>query len=297
MNWAVVEMERKNQQGISTVLILGIIAVLVTLVIPLVSQTVVDVRISKQQEEQARAFSIAETGLEKALIGEADPGVPYEVGDITYRVARAGKGGGEVFIYPKNVERDSPITVWLMEHQGVDFDSQASLDTGGDRYQAPTIDFYWGEPGTPSSEEQTPAVEVTLFYQDSLGNFEIEKYPFDPHVIRRGSNRFDLAESGGPYFLEEREFQFRKTGVSLSCTMGNVCYALRLRLLYNDTPQPIAIEGVGDNIPRQGECFQSVATVETSGITSRLERCSFYKDFPSIFDFVLYSSSNLEKGV
>ncbi|HUW21748.1 MAG TPA: hypothetical protein VMW41_03680 [Candidatus Bathyarchaeia archaeon] len=288
-------MKKTCPQGISTVLILGIIAVLVTIVVPLVSRSVVDIRITQQQEEQSRAFSAAETGLDKALIGEPLEG---EVGeDISYQVTATGKGGSDLFIYPKVLEKDFPITVWLMEHEGTEFDAGLPLDFTGDHYQGGTLGLFWGAVGTVDNSDQTPAIETVLFYQDNLGNYKTERYLFDPFVTRRAINNFQAPDTGGPYLVGSQQLQFTKSNISLPCDDGpNVyCYALRLRLLYSDNPHPVALEGNSEIIPRQGQCYESVATVQTSGITSRVQRCLFYKDFPAVFDFVLFSNYSLEK--
>lgn len=289
-------MKSQFPRGVSTVLILGIIAVLVTIVVPLISRTVVDVRITKQQEEQARAFSIAETGLEKAIIAEFGAGdsIGDTIDDIDYTVTRQGRGGSSVFSYPKAVEKDSPITIWLVAHEdeGDSFDPEAQLDPTDNPYQAGVIDLYWGEPGTEIND-QTPAIEATLFYE-SGGTFLVGRYAYDPRGDR--GNNFELAESGG---FSDQGTEFHRQINPFPCTAlsGNTCYALRLRLLYSDDSHPLLVEGA-DDLPPQGECYESVATVQTSKVTSRVQRCVFYKDFPSVFDFVLYSrSDNLEKTV
>ncbi|MFC1790542.1 hypothetical protein ACFLZP_03605 [Patescibacteria group bacterium] len=281
-------------QGISTVLVLGVIAILVTIVVPLASRSVIDVRINKQQEEQVRAFSAAEVGLEKALIGEDLEG---DIGDIHYQVTESStkSGAGEVFVYPKLVKKNQPVTVWLLEHLGVAFDPEADFDLSGNHYQENQVNLYWGQPGTVEDNDETPALEVTLFYQDLSNNFKVERSFIDPNISRASTSGFDSVVQVGDVELFGSEFRFQKNGLALNCDLGRTCYAMRLRLLYSQSDHPLAIEGVGASLPRQGVCKQSLATVTTSGITSRLQRCVFYKDFPGIFDFSLYSQTNLEK--
>lgn len=263
-------------------------AVLVTIVVPLISRTVVDVAITRQQEEQARAFSVAETGLERVLVGEAGA-ESGTIGDIDYTVTKTGKGEDALFIYPKRLERDFPVTVWLIEHTGADFSPEAAIDFGGSRYTEGQIIFAWGAPGTPADAEDTPALEATLFYEEG-GNVKVEKFAYNPNTTK--GDGFDSAVIGN-FSVGGENFAFQ-AGAVVDCDLGRTCYALRVRLLYSDEAQPLAIEGESE-LPRQGLCYQSRATLASSGVTSRVERCVFYKTFPSIFDFAVYSGSNLQK--
>ncbi len=123
--WGKKMIKKNTQVGISSVLVLGVIAVLLTIVVPLVSRTVVDIRITKQQEDQARAFSVAETGLEQAMVAGGTEG---EIDGIKYEVTKATVGGASNFYaYPKVVERDSPVFVWLVKHNdNGNFDPESS---------------------------------------------------------------------------------------------------------------------------------------------------------------------------
>jgi hypothetical protein len=287
-------MKKKQPRGVSTILILGVIAVLVTIVVPLVSRTVVDVRITKQQEEQARAFSVAETGLEKRLVGGPLTGT---VGDISYQITEIGQGGGGTrdYVYPKPVGRDTPITIWLIEHQGAIFDPSAPF--GGTSYGAGNIDIYWGEPGTPSNDDiLTPAIEVTVYYTDATPGLKIAREARDIHAASRG-NGFATSVQDAGYTMGGVDFQFRaKLTGFMPCTGANrTCYGMRIRLLYGGgVDHPVGVHGAQD-IPPQGSCKISTATVQVSGVTSRLEHCTFYKDFPAFLDFIIYTRSTLTK--
>ncbi|MBN1263270.1 MAG: hypothetical protein JW991_02845 [Candidatus Pacebacteria bacterium] len=296
-------MSNKLPSGASAIIVLGVVAVLVSIVVPLLSQTVVDVRITKQQEEQARAFSVAETGLERALVGGALP--TGTVDNIHYEVTELGRGDASNYVYPRSVEKEMPITIWLAEHEGSVFDSEADLIMNpgpAERYNAGVIDFYWGNPGTSEASDQTPALEATLYYYlinpgPAPDYYQVKRYAFDPYGNRRLSNSFTEPDDiDGGNTIDSQEFQFYHHVSDLPCVGQNRCYALRLRLLYNDNQaHMVGLSGSG-NIPRQGVCKESVATVLTSQVTSRLQRCVFYRDFPSLFDFVLYTGGDLTKA-
>jgi hypothetical protein len=278
---------------VSAVLILGVIAVLSTIVISLLSRSVVDVRISKQQEEQARIFSVAESALEKAFIGESLP-TPAS-GEYDYQVTSLTKGGSgvESYVYPEYIKKDSPATIWLCEHEGADFSADAQLDLmSGDKYSKNRLTLYWGKVGA-SGEENEPALVAVLFYQDG-GDYKTETFAYDPDELRRqNQTNFDSADAGGP--VGEEEFEW-SADLNVGCN-SRECYFLIVRMLFSDETHPLGVEvNPGDNLPRQGECKVARATLQESGISSRVERCILYKDYNPIFNFVLYSGQDLVKS-
>lgn len=286
-------MKTGSEKGISAVLILGVIAVLLTIVIPLVSRSVVDVRISKQQEEQARAFSVAEAGLEKALAGD-EIGVPVAVGGITYQVEGAdfpAEENKKAVYFPKLIEKNQPVTLWLIDHEGTEFNPDAPLDFDSDQDKVAVFTAYWGQPGLEAESDTAPALEITIVYNGD-GVIKAWKGVYDPNATRRAENHFDEAEieESGDYafFVTLNPSDHPCAGIN------NTCYFMRMRMLYADEGQSLAVEGNRD-FPNQGKCYESTARVETSGITSKLQRCVFYCDYPPIFDFLLYSGSDLNK--
>jgi len=83
---------------------------------------------------------------------------------------------------------------------------------------------------------------------------------------------------------------------------GGTAYALRLRLVYNQTSaQSLGVvdNGSNQNFPSQGDCFDSTASLEDldvgSRITRRVQQCQFHKALPGIFDYALFSEGDLIK--
>ena len=96
----------KKQSGQALLIILLVMAVGLTVALAIVSRSVTDIRISRQEEESARAFSAAEAGIEQALIGgEGDYSIESEGETITAHVSQVGQGGGQTFIFPGQVQR------------------------------------------------------------------------------------------------------------------------------------------------------------------------------------------------
>lgn len=273
----------KRQSGQAIIIILLVMAVGLTIGLSIISRSITDIRISQQEEESARAFSAAEAGIEEAL-GQnlaAGESLSRSVGGIDYHVSATAQGSGRDFDFGAGQFDEGDIqTVWLIEH--------TNGDLGGPSFPANgTIAVCWGE-------EATPAIEVTIIYQ-SGGSFRVARGAYDPVGVRRTQNGFDPPEAGvdaakcGDLDFE-KDISLTGLGIPGTATL----YALRLKLLYNDSPQPLRVWG-STNFPSQGKCFVSTATIPESGITRKVQQCQFHKAPPGIFDYVLFSEGDLTK--
>lgn len=269
----------RQNSGQALLIILLIMAVGLTVGLAVISRSVTDIGISRQEEESARVFSVAEAGIEEALkLGYAPPGA-IEIGGITATVNQINLGKTLEFAFPGEYEVGDIQTLWLVEHK-----EDGTLDTNN-KYSAGTIEVYWGKEGGT-----TPALEVTLIYNQ--GGVKIMRWALDPDGTRKASNNFDLADSGN-FQIGGKTFKYKKSLSSLPCP-SSICYALRLRLLYNNQPQILGAKGV-NTLPSQGICYESTATNPQTGITRKVRQCRLHKAPPGIFDYVLYSNQNLSK--
>lgn len=268
---------KKGNQGQVLLVTLLILAVGLTAGLAVVSRSVTDIRISQQEEESARALSFAEAGIEKVLIGGPISG--NDAG-VSYNVTSEPLGGSSEFNFGGGeFAAGDTQTVWLIAHNG-------EILNPGIKYGDDQIEVYWGNKGTPRDSDTTPALEATLIYND--GVYKIARYALDPNTVGRpGQNNFDSNVDNPSVDLGE---------FSKILTVPAATYAVRLKLLYNDTPHILGIKSVGGAaIPEQGSCYKSTATVQSSGITRSVKQCNFHKAPPEIFDYVLFSGSNLSK--
>lgn len=276
----------KKDSGQALLVILLIMAVALTVGLAVVSRSVTDIRLSQEQEESSRAFSAAEAGLEAALAGDT-------IGDyqgFTIDVAEAPLGGDLTYRFTKPVKEGDVQTVWLVGH---DDSGEIIPDDNPEFYNArftgTEIRLYWGNEDQAAGEPGTPAIEATLIYND--GSFKSYKYAFDPD----GRGNFAGAIGGG--LVDGYNFPFKAEITSLPTDPGlNPLYALRLKLLYNDEEQNLAVQVVGDDLPVQGNCYNVTASREETGISRRIEQCQLYKAPPAIFDYVMFSENALIKA-
>lgn len=272
----------KKTSGQSLIIILLIAAVGLTIGLAVISRSITDIKVSQQEEESARVFSVAEAGIEEALKLGSIPSGGITIGDITATVEQTSLGENKEFAFPGEYEAGDTQTLWLVNHD----EEENLIESGG--YTGSSIEIYWGKAGEESNSDTTPAIEVTLLYKDG-DIFKIKRGAFDPNSSRTNSNHFELPDTGSPpYTIGGKDFQFKKT-----FSLVGIPYLLRLRLIYNNQPQIIGVKG-DSNLPKQGVCYTSTATSE-EGVTRKVRHCQLYKTPPGIFDYVLYSEEDLKK--
>jgi len=283
-------MRPKKDAGQALLIIVLILAVGLTIGLSVVSRSITDVRISQEQEESARAFSAAEAGIEAILSGQEIT----SYGGFIVNVESKSLGGTDSdfpdsFIFPDQVKKGDTQTVWLVGHN-----EAGEPDPSVSPFSGDTLTIYWGNQGTDPNQEFTPALEATLIFQEGA-DFKTKKFTADPYSGRPDDNHFGAAEIGD-YSLQDKKFCFRKVLSDVDLPDSGL-YALRLKLLYND-PDTAHLLGLEANaaLPKQGQCYESTASLSgTGGISSKVQQCNLYKTPPLLFDYVLFSESNLMK--
>ena len=276
----------KSNSGQSLLVILLVMAVILTIGLAVVSYSITDIKISQQEEESARAFSAAEAGIEESLrVGAATSAT---VGEITANVTEAIQGGGEDFNFGESKFPSGELAnVWLIDHT-----EEGALNPAVSFPYNGQIKICWGEETTLGSS--TPALELALVYQQG-GEYKVVRQGYDPVNGRTVGFDESLDKDGGNC---ASGLAFSKDisldGGVFNLTVSGKPYLLRLKLLYNSELQPIAVQA-NSNLPEQGKCYESAATVQVSGITRKIRQCQFFQAPPEIFDYVLFSTSDLVK--
>lgn len=280
----------KYNSGQALLIIILVMATALTIGLAVISRSVTDIKMSTEQEEAARVFSVAEAGIEEALMAGSIPaeGLSVTIEGITAVVEDVPDptmiGGGPEFLFPKEIEADDTQTVWLVAHN-----NDGDPDPGEGRYTGSQIEICWGNE-TISGE--IPALMATVYYREG-GVFKTFKYALDPE--ERGS--FDPHDDNCS--LAGKALSYSKTlNLPMSSLVGNDAhFALRLKLLYNtDAPHLLGLRGMGADIPSQGSCFESTATQTGTMLIRKIRHCQPYKAPPGVFDYVLYSTGDLIKS-
>lgn len=268
-------MVKQNNSGQVLLIILLIMAVVLTVGLSVVSRSITDIRISQEQEESARVFFVAEAGIESLLAGEELPS--FEGYNVTSSTKKLGEW--DSFVFPEEIKVGDTQTLWLVNH----LDGET---LGSDFYQGDYINLYWGKEGQEPDTDDTPALEAILYYDDN--GFKTKRWAFDPNSNRTSENKFEIANFSYST-IDDKLFSFL---IRIDLPPGDK-YALRLKLIYNNEKQLLGVASGGYYFPLQGNCYQVTAQAVVSGIASKVEQCQLYSSLPGMFDYVLYSESNL----
>jgi len=283
--------ERKTSKNGQVVLIvLLIMSVILVVGLSIASRSVTDIKISQQSQEAARALWVAQAGLEEAIklnqpigAGEKQP-----LGGVEYSVSKVGIGAGQEFVFPGSVAADEATTFWLINHDDSGEISSEKFPGGG------KLTFFWGKEGAPNDADTTPALEAILIFEDS--GKKTKHYVYDPNSSRRSSStHFDSpSASACSAFGDGTKFAFCSDEVTIP---DGTPYLVRLKLLFNtNVSHPVGVKGNAD-FPQQGSCYESSATIAESGVTRKLRQCQLWSTPPSVFDSVLFSGENIERGL
>jgi len=292
---------KNSFSGQAVIIVLLVMVVALTIGLSISARSVKDIRLSTRTEESQRAFSAAEAGLEVALLKGSSVQNSIPSLNASYNVSVMDAGADNYFSFPGTIAKDDTQTVWLVSHDETTGEIQdcatASCYTGS------SIQINWGNKGTVSDSNITPALEVSIIYKEG-SDFKIEKYAYDPNSSRAGSNGFNTSSVSlnPPATPDGKEYAFYITQ-DLPSGSGIENYALRLRFLYsNNQKHVLAVvrpASVASNIPIQGKKYESKGEAKISGSgESEVRTVSFFKSYPAlpgIFDFVLFSGSDLSK--
>jgi len=287
----------RQNSGQAVLIIVLVMAVALTVGLAVVSRSVTDIRISRQDEESARAFSAAEAGIEEQVAKGLSIGseAGSSVGNVNYRVSATAFGAGRKFIFPKQVKVGDTQYIWLVGHnQAGEMD-----DTSSSNYNADSLEVIWGNPAVTADAQKTPALEATLLYKDD-GQFKMQRWALDPLAERLFLNGFDgnIGTNSEAFDItgQPRVTPKYRQMISFPAISGasEHYYLLGLKLLYSDDQDHwLAVMGEsGANLPPQGVCYQASASVP-SGITRAIYQCRGYKTPGPFFDYALFSDLDL----
>lgn len=292
-----------NIKGQALVLVLLSLAVVLTLVLFILSRSVTDIAVSSREKDSVRAFSAAEAGVEQSLIVGASSGT-VSIGDATYKANVSSLAAGtKNFISPLKFNAGEVSTLWFVAH---DNDGNIVCNASFPCFKGTSMKICWGDPGTASDSETTPAVELSIIYTSTPGDYSTTKIArgvFDPNPNRRLSNLFS-APNVGTCTIGSQTFAFQKfiNFSSLSIPMSaynseNGLQLAHLRFFYNtDKAQPAAIDVnfAGNSVlPSQGLLIDSSGFSGQS--TRRISVFQGWPETPDVFDFAVYGTSGLSQ--
>jgi hypothetical protein len=304
----------KNSSGQAVLLVLLGMAVVLTLVLSVVSRSVTDISITTRDEDSARAFSAAEAGIENLIIGGPWEG-SLETG-ISYNAGVSSYGKSQNFFNLGDIEKyysGETATVWFVSH---DADDNSKLTCGPEDpcFSGNNLKVCWGNQGSTVAdlEEQTPAIEVSLYYDSKVGQpasvvgstkdysgVRVSRSAFDPNSSRSGASN-DFSATSGTCTLDDKTYPFsadldltspdRKLTENCATTQGCLLFA-RIKFLYNSqTAHELGVEVSGGTLPSQGELLSSLGS--SGDASRRIDAINLYKSPLDIFESGVFSAGS-----
>lgn len=266
------------QSGQMVLIVVLVMVVALTIGLSMVARTTTDIKISRQQEESARAFSAAEAGIEELLktgAGNFASATLESGAKFSANVTTAE--GADHFTFPEKILAGESQTLWLANH----LEADGSLDETP-FYKADTLNLCW--------EETNPktALEVAVFYKDG-SDYKVARGAYDPDGGRQTLNNFGSTDSGSCLgFSNKKTLNFRTDfGVN---PVSKTLLFLRIRPYYNSAK--VGVEAAsGAVFPSQGKEIISTGTL--GEISRKVRILHSWPAPPAIFDYVLFSGGDL----
>jgi len=295
---------RKNENGQALLLVLLAMAVILTVAMSVVSQSISDVAVTTQEEESLRAFSAAEAGIEESLINnisiESDAitkkvSDDYTAKEVTYTIDASTFPDTSDYVYPSELMSGDSATIWFKPH-----DANGYLNTDATGYSHPSIRLMWG-----ANTEDT-ALEVSVWYlAGGSGPLTVKRIILDPGRDSGSSevvNGTKISVPTGNYTLNpgSKTYNFKHnynlqfaTAMGLTSAENQNIYLLKLRTLLNDLPETVGAQIDGSNFPSQGKKLESTGSSGNS--LRKIEVFELYPDLPGFFDSAITSAGGITK--
>lgn len=164
----------------------------------------------------------------------------------------------------------------------------------------------WGKAGTGATTATTPALEVSVFYLTTPGNYStarIARVALDPNSNRTATNKFSAPDAGS-CTISGTNFQFQKTidlatlGVPAgSYGVQNGLQFARFRFLYNTNTTHQA--GIDVNLPGNSLLPSQGLKIDSSGTSGeanrKIEVFQSYGELPLSFSGSVFSTGDIVK--
>ncbi len=264
----------KSNSRSGQMLLVVVLTMIVALTVGLsvVSRTITNLRISRQNEESQRAFKAAEAGIEQALQSDTGPLSRAFSNNAEYSITRMNPEGTSFLLNGGElVDQGTGADLWLSKYP--DFTDQVlSAD----------VTIYWSTVDqnscvSTSGESVNSALEVAIL-SGNVASPLLNKYVFDSCGRINGATP---ALNGGPV-----EGVFFNYAATIPVSNGLI---MRLIPIYNSTKVGITsvhpVSGLPVALPPQGTIIESVGE---SGETVR--KVQYFSSHPLIpFEIFPYS--------
>ena len=277
-------LSRKSSGQAVLLVILGM-AVVLTIVLSVVSRSVTDVSVTKVEEDSSKAFSAAEAGIEKLLIGGSSF-TESNLGDIGASVSAQALdfGSGTIVDFFETYNSGDIATVWFVSHDDNNI-QKLICTTSKPCFNGTSFSVHWNE---------NAAVEVAVYYGsgaiDDPPNFsgvKVKRFAFDPNATRRNNNKFSatIASSQQGYSYS--------TGDIILFGLTRPLFA-RVKFLYGSVNGFRVTTPTGYPLPSQGRLLVSKGVANNAA--RQVEVRDYYRAPIEVFEAGIFSRGDLTKN-
>lgn len=250
----------KNQTGQVGVIVLLTMAGMLTVGLSLATRTTQESLLSGKETETARVFNAAEQGVEEALSGDLD----FEGESISGNLSPVT--GVDV---QYDVTKVNSLRTRLFEGISVGVDVTGASDGNELRIDWSKIE---------SCADNPASLVISIFFDDA-GTTRVRHEGVA--ACDNGDNFATSTEIDGDY-----EYRY-------NLTLQSGDFLVRIKPVYNDTN--ISVSSTDFTLPVQYYSIRSEATNPTTNETRIIEVNRTLSTVPSVFDYAVYSGSDLVK--
>jgi len=277
----------KKSSGQAVLLVILGMAVALTVVLSVVSRSVTDVSVTSIEEDSSKAFSAAEAGIEKLLVGESSVS-NLDLGNMAFIQSAQAMPLGEgqnYFDFNESYNSGDEATIWFVSHD--DRSPQRLTCTSKPCFNGNDFSILWNG---------NAAVEVVIYY-DILGNsgvisstpnfsgVRVKRFVFDSDNVRRESNKFS-----SPEVRQGSEYLYSTGNISLS-GLTRPLFA-RVKFIYSGV-NGFRVSVANGVLPSQGRLLVSKGTAGSS--VRQVELRDYYRSSLDVFELGVFSQGDLVK--
>ena len=282
-------LSRKSSGQAVLLVILGM-AVVLTIVLSVVSRSVTDVSVTKVEEDSSKAFSAAEAGIEKLLIGGNSVSGEDLGNEAFIESAQAltlGEGATS-FDFSETYNPGDVATVWFVSHDDTNI-QKLTCTTVKPCFNGTSFSIHWNG---------DVAVEVSVYYDTngssgviaSTPNFsgvKVKRFTFDPNATRRNNNKFSATIASS-----QQGYSYSTDDISLS-GLTRPLFA-RVKFLYGSVNGFRVTTPTGYPLPSQGRLLVSKGVANNAA--RQIEVRDYYRSPLGIFEAGIFSQGDLTKN-
>lgn len=182
------------QRGQALLLAVLLVTVVLTVTLSLLSRSIVNIRLSSEEDQSQIALSAAEAGIERSLNASNPINNGTLSNNSTFTTTVSNISGNEILVNNgKVIVKDMGADIWLSDYS-TDKNLIYKNDWAGD------LTVYWGSPSDSCQAAESintmAALELVFLYGNKI-NPAVVRYAYDPCPARRAVNKLSIPETGG----------------------------------------------------------------------------------------------------